>query len=74
MASSRLLQTARSCRATPPRRACSGFVHATAVGQQFDDRKRALPAGFQMHLSKPVSVAELLATISNLSRMTSTAK
>jgi PAS domain S-box-containing protein len=31
-----------------------------------DDRRRALMAGFQMHLPKPVEPAELLAVISNL--------
>jgi CheY-like chemotaxis protein len=31
-----------------------------------DDRRRALMAGFQMHLPKPVEPAELLAVTSNL--------
>jgi CheY-like chemotaxis protein len=33
-----------------------------------EDRQRALEAGFQMHLSKPVDPTELAATISNLVR------
>ena len=32
-----------------------------------EDRRRALMAGFQMHLPKPVEAAELLAVVSNLS-------
>ena len=32
-----------------------------------EDRRRALMAGFQMHLPKPVEAAELLAVASNLS-------
>jgi CheY-like chemotaxis protein len=31
-----------------------------------DDRRRALTAGFQMHLPKPVEPAELLAVVTNL--------
>jgi len=31
-----------------------------------EDRRRALMAGFQMHLPKPVEAAELLAVVSNV--------
>jgi CheY-like chemotaxis protein len=31
-----------------------------------EDRRRALMAGFQMHLPKPVEAAEILAVASNL--------
>jgi PAS domain S-box-containing protein len=34
-----------------------------------EDRKRALEAGFQMHLAKPVEPAELVALVADLSRL-----
>jgi CheY-like chemotaxis protein len=34
-----------------------------------DDRRRALAAGFNMHLSKPIEPSELIAVVSSLSRM-----
>jgi len=41
-------------------------VALTALARA-EDRRRALMAGFQMHLPKPVEAAELLAVVSNLS-------
>jgi CheY-like chemotaxis protein len=38
-----------------------------------EDRKRALAAGFQVHLAKPVNVTELIATLRNLSPVAATA-
>jgi CheY-like chemotaxis protein len=35
-----------------------------------EDRRRALLAGFQMHVPKPVEAGELIAVVANLSRMT----
>jgi CheY-like chemotaxis protein len=34
-----------------------------------EDRRRALLAGFQMHVPKPVEAGELIAVVANLSRM-----
>ncbi|HSO41055.1 MAG TPA: hybrid sensor histidine kinase/response regulator, partial [Labilithrix sp.] len=34
-----------------------------------DDRRRALGAGFNMHLAKPIEPAELVAVVANLTRM-----
>ena len=31
-----------------------------------EDRSRALSAGFQMHLSKPVEAADLIATVADV--------
>ncbi|MEO6574382.1 MAG: response regulator, partial [Polyangiaceae bacterium] len=42
-----------------PAVAVTGFARA-------EDGKRALAAGFQMHLAKPVEPTELLAIVSNL--------
>jgi signal transduction histidine kinase/CheY-like chemotaxis protein len=48
-----------------------GLTPAVALSgyASVEHRKRALAVGFQMHLSKPINMADLLATISNLSRM-----
>ena len=35
-----------------------------------EDRKRALMAGYQTHLAKPVDPAELVATVASLTRRT----
>lgn len=35
----------------------------------FEDRRRALTAGFNMHLAKPIEPSELIAVVANLSRM-----
>jgi CheY-like chemotaxis protein len=35
-----------------------------------EDRRRALLAGFQMHVPKPVEAGELIAVVANLSKMT----
>ena len=34
-----------------------------------EDRRRALSAGFNMHLSKPIEPSELIAVVANLGRM-----
>ena len=34
-----------------------------------EDRRRALAVGFQMHVSKPVEPAELIAVVTNLTRI-----
>jgi CheY-like chemotaxis protein len=39
-----------------------------------EDRNRALEAGFQQHLSKPVNMTDLMATLMNLSQLASAAK
>jgi len=35
-----------------------------------EDRRRAMLAGFQVHIAKPVEAAELIATVANLSGRT----
>jgi CheY-like chemotaxis protein len=40
-------------------------VALTAYARE-EDRKRALAAGYQMHLSKPIEIAELSATVAHL--------
>lgn len=58
----------RQIRAIP--RAQGGSVPAVALTAfaRPEDRRRALLAGFQMHVAKPVEPAELLAVVASLSR------
>src|SRR5262245_4841576 len=48
-------------------RACAGdsAIAVTAYART-EDRTRALPAGYQAHLAKPIEAAELVATIASL--------
>ena len=59
----------RQVRALPP--AQGGRVHALALTAyaRAADRMRALEAGFQMHLSKPVEPAELVVTVAALAKL-----
>ena len=63
----------RRVRALPP--AQGGQVHAAALTAyaRTADRVQALEAGFQMHLTKPVDPAELIATVAALARMATSA-
>jgi CheY-like chemotaxis protein len=49
-----------------------GLVSAAAVTAygRVEDRLRALAAGFQMHVPKPVEPRELVAVVANLSKLT----
>ncbi|HYG79816.1 MAG TPA: ATP-binding protein, partial [Pyrinomonadaceae bacterium] len=60
----------RKVRALPPER--GGRVPAVALTAyaRTEDRLRALRAGYQMHVSKPVELAELVAVASSLVRRT----
>ena len=50
-----------------PAAALTAYAHA-------EDRRRALEAGFQMHLTKPFDQAELFAVIANLAKIAATLK
>jgi signal transduction histidine kinase/CheY-like chemotaxis protein len=60
----------RRVRALPPDR--GGGVPAVAVTAfaRTEDRTRALLAGYNVHLSKPIEPAELVATVASLARLT----
>jgi CheY-like chemotaxis protein len=60
----------RRVRALDPEQ--GGMIPAIAVTAfaRPEDRMRALRAGYQAHLSKPVDVAELIATVRTLSELT----
>jgi CheY-like chemotaxis protein len=45
-------------------------VALTALARS-EDRTRALRAGFQMHVTKPVDAGELIAIVQNLAGLTS---
>lgn len=47
-------------------------VVALTAYTRSEDRTKALRAGFQMHLSKPIDPAELVAAVSTLARRRST--
>jgi PAS domain S-box-containing protein len=59
----------RQLRALPPER--GGRVHAVALTAyaRASDRVKALEAGFQMHLSKPVEPTELVVTVAALAKL-----
>ncbi|MDQ3365293.1 MAG: response regulator [Myxococcota bacterium] len=60
----------RRIRALPATK--GGAVPAVAISgfAGIEDRNRALDAGFQKHLAKPVKAADLLATVAHLSGAT----
>jgi CheY-like chemotaxis protein len=55
-------------------RASGGLVPSIALTaySRAEDRQRALSAGFNLHLAKPVSPGDLLTAISNLANHTAT--
>jgi CheY-like chemotaxis protein len=53
-------------RALPPERGGKTPAVALTAYVRFEDRARALVAGFNMHVSKPVEPSELLAALANL--------
>ncbi|MBX3231274.1 MAG: response regulator [Labilithrix sp.] len=58
----------RALRALPPER--GGAIPATALTAyaRAEDRRRTIDAGFNMHVSKPVDPAELVAVVASLAR------
>jgi CheY-like chemotaxis protein len=59
----------RRIRALPASRAGSIPAAALTAFARDEDRQRALQAGFQMHLAKPVDGSSLLAAVATLGRM-----
>jgi PAS domain S-box-containing protein len=57
----------RQLRALPGVTATTPIIALTAFARA-EDRRRALRAGFQMHIAKPVDPAELLAAVATVSR------
>jgi len=60
----------RRVRELPPERGGRTPAAALTAFARGEDRRRALHAGFQMHVSKPVEVQELAAVVANLARGT----
>jgi CheY-like chemotaxis protein len=60
-------------RALPVERGGRTPAAALTAYARAEDRLRALSAGFQVHLAKPVQPAELIAVVANLAGRTSTA-
>jgi CheY-like chemotaxis protein len=58
----------RRFRALPPERGGQTPAAALTAYARTEDRMRALRAGFQIHVSKPVQPAELVAVVANLAR------
>ena len=62
---SRVRAMARSRGGATPAACLTGYTSS-------EDRRKALSAGFNMHLAKPVDPSELIAVVANLSRMAKT--
>jgi CheY-like chemotaxis protein len=60
----------RRIRATDPQRTEAIPAIAVTAYARAEDRARALRAGFQAHLSKPVEPGELLMTVASFAGMT----
>jgi PAS domain S-box-containing protein len=60
----------RRVRELPPERGGRTPAAALTAFARGEDRRRALLAGFQMHVAKPVEVQELAAVVANLARGT----
>ena len=56
----------RRVRTLPPAQGGATPAVAVTAHGSFDDRVRALAAGFQTHLPKPVEPAELVAIVASL--------
>ena len=57
----------RRVRALPPTKAADIPAVALTAFARSEDRTRALLAGYQIHLAKPVEPAELIAVVASLS-------
>jgi PAS domain S-box-containing protein len=60
----------RRVRALPPEQGGNTPAAALTAFARTEDRVRALSAGFQIHVPKPVEPAELVAVVQNLARQT----
>jgi PAS domain S-box-containing protein len=60
----------RRVRALPPEQGGTTPAAALTAFARTEDRVRALSAGFQIHVPKPVEPAELVAVVQNLARQT----
>jgi CheY-like chemotaxis protein len=58
----------RRLRERPPERGGQTPAAALTAFARSEDRRRALLAGFQMHVSKPVEIKELAAVVASLAR------
>jgi hypothetical protein len=58
----------RRVRELPPDRGGRTPAAALTAFARGEDRRRALRAGFQMHLAKPVEIQELAAVVASLAR------
>jgi CheY-like chemotaxis protein len=56
----------RKVRALPPEKGGNISAVALTAYARFEDRMRALAAGFQMHIAKPIEPAELVMVIKSL--------
>jgi CheY-like chemotaxis protein len=65
------LEMMREVRARSDQRARTPAIALTAFARS-EDRTRAMLAGYQVHLSKPVEPQELLAAVANLAGRTGT--
>src|SRR5207248_7485602 len=59
----------RQVRGLPTSRAAKIPAAAVTACARDDERQRALAAGFQVHLAKPLDPAELVQTVANLARV-----
>ena len=59
----------RQLRSLPGRVASTPVIAVTAFARA-EDRKRALGAGFQRHIAKPIDAAELVAAVATMSGRT----
>lgn len=58
----------RRIRKLPPERGCLTPAVALTAFARSEDRMRALAAGFQLHLSKPVDPSELIVVLNSLTQ------
>lgn len=58
----------REVRKLPPERGGGAPATALTAYARAEDRRRAIDAGFSMHVSKPVDPAELIAVVASLTR------
>ena len=61
-------QLLQALRAMPPEEGGRTPAVALTAFARSEDRRRALMAGFQLHVAKPVDIAELLAVVSSVAR------
>jgi CheY-like chemotaxis protein len=62
----------RALRKLPPEQGGKTPAMALTAFARSEDRTRAMMAGYQVHLSKPVEAQELIATVASLTGRTGT--